>query len=135
MTNFFSLTVTERQTDMSTNQTPVKRGITPGKLLVQGGTVVALVLLIVIFFAVRPDVFLSFTNVRNILYQVAILAIIAAAQTVTMVVGDFDLSVGATSSLAGAVAGAQMIAGTPMWIAILIALGVGLVVGVINGAL
>jgi ribose transport system permease protein len=120
---------------MSTNQTPVKRGITPGKLLVQGGTVVALVLLIVIFFAVRPDVFLSFTNVRNILYQVAILAIIAAAQTVTMVVGDFDLSVGATSSLAGAVAGAQMIAGTPMWIAILIALAVGLVVGVINGAL
>jgi ribose transport system permease protein len=26
----------------------------------------------------RPDVFLSFTNVKNILYQVAILAIIAA---------------------------------------------------------
>jgi ribose transport system permease protein len=120
---------------MSTNQTLAKRGSTLGKLLAQGGTVVALVVLIVIFFAVRPDVFLTFTNVRNILYQVAILAIIAAAQTVTMVVGDFDLSVGATSSLAGAVAGAQMIAGTPMWTAILIALAVGLVVGVINGAL
>ena len=46
----------------------------------------------------RPDVFLSFGNVRNILSQVAILAIIAGAQTIVMVVGDFDLSVAATST-------------------------------------
>ncbi len=63
----------------------------------------ALVLLIPFFFAMRPDVFLSFTNVNNILYQVAILAIIAGAQTIVMVVGDFDLLVAATAALAGSV--------------------------------
>ena len=75
-----------------------------GQTLLASGTVLALVVLIIFFFAMRPDVFLSFTNVRNILYQVAILAIIAGAQTIVMVVGDFDLSVAATAALAGSVA-------------------------------
>ena len=82
-----------------------------GQTLLSSGTVLALVVLIVFFFAMRPDVFLSFTNVRNILYQVAILAIIAGAQTIVMVVGDFDLSVAATSALAGAVAASLMLGG------------------------
>ena len=55
-------------------------------------------MLILFFFAMRPDVFLTFTNVRNILFQVSILAIIAGAQTLVMVVGDFDLSLAATSA-------------------------------------
>jgi ribose transport system permease protein len=106
-----------------------------GGRLLQGGTILALVLLILFFLAMRPDVFLSFTNVRNILYQVAILAIIAVAQTIVMVVGDFDLSVGATSALAGAVAGAMMTDGMPIGVAIVVALLVGLGVGVANGLL
>ena len=77
-----------------------------GNRLLQGGTIAALIVLVLFFFLMRPDVFLSFVNVRNILYQVSILAIIAGAQTVVMVVGDFDLSVGATSALAGATAAA-----------------------------
>jgi ribose transport system permease protein len=105
------------------------------RVLLQGGTVVALVVLIAFFFAMRPDVFLTFVNVKNILFQVSILAIIAGAQTLVMVVGDFDLSVGATSSLAGAVAASLMISGTPMWSAVLIAMLVGLLVGVFNGVL
>ena len=84
-----------------------------GQTLLASGTVLALVVLIVFFFAMRPDVFLSFTNVRNILYQVAILAIIAGAQTIVMVVGDFDLSVAATSALAGAVAASMMLERRP----------------------
>ncbi len=68
-------------------------------------------MLVAFFFAMRPDVFLTFVNVKNILFQVSILAIIAGAQTLVMVVGDFDLSVGATSSLAGAVAASLMLSG------------------------
>lgn len=108
---------------------------TAGRSLLQGGTVVALIVLVIFFFVMRPDVFLSFTNVRNILFQVSILAIIAGAQTVVMVVGDFDLSVAATSSLAGAVAASMMLGGTPVPVAILTALLVGLLVGLVNGLL
>jgi ribose transport system permease protein len=106
-----------------------------GKFLVQGGTTIALIALIAFFFAMRPDVFLTFTNVRNILYQVSILAIIAGAQTLVMVVGDFDLSLAATSSLAGAVAAQLMLDGLPTWLAFLIALAVGLGIGLANGLL
>ncbi|HEV7957709.1 MAG TPA: hypothetical protein VGP10_11210, partial [Marisediminicola sp.] len=104
-----------------------------GQTLLASGTVLALFVLVLFFFAMRPDVFLSFTNVRNILYQVAILAIIAGAQTIVMVVGDFDLSVAATSALAGAVAASLMLSGVPISIAILAALIVGLLIGLANG--
>ncbi|MEV1129251.1 ABC transporter permease [Agromyces sp. NPDC049794] len=106
-----------------------------GQTLLASGTVMALVVLIIFFFAMRPDVFLGFTNVRNILYQVAILAIISGAQTIVMVVGDFDLSVAATSALAGAVASSMMLGGTPVPVAILVGLAVGLLVGLVNGVL
>lgn len=101
----------------------------------QGGTVVALLVLIAVFTIVRPDVFLSFGNLRNILEQISILTIIAAAQTLVMVVGDFDLSVGTNATLAGATAAAMMATGTPVPIAILAALAVGALVGVVNGFL
>ena len=95
----------------------------------------ALVVLIAFFFAMRPDMFLSFTNVHNILYQVAILAIVAGAQTIVMVVGDFDLSVAATAALAGAVAASLMLGGAPVAVAIFAGLVVGLLIGLVNGPL
>ncbi len=118
-----------------TTGAPVRTRTSIGKFLVQGGTTIALIALIVFFFAMRPDVFLTFTNVRNILFQISILAIISGAQTLVMVVGDFDLSLAATSSLAGAVAASMMLDGTSTWTAILVALAVGLLIGIGNGLL
>lgn len=106
-----------------------------GTMMLHGGTVVALIVLILFFFIMRPDVFLTFINIRNILYQVSILAIIAAAQTMVMVVGDFDLSVGANSSLAGAVTASLMLGSTPIPVAILAGLIVGTLIGLFNGYL
>jgi ribose transport system permease protein len=105
------------------------------QLFWQGGTVVALIVLIGFFTMARPDVFLSFGNIRNILEQIAILTIIAAGQTVVMVVGDFDLSVGTNATLSGATAAALMIGGTPVPLAILAAVCVGILVGAVNGFL
>lgn len=127
------MTTTERNTTASTAVVGGARSA--GRMLLHGGTLVALIVLVIFFFAMRPDVFLTFTNVKNILYQVSILAIIAGAQTVVMVVGDFDLSVGATSALAGAVAASLMLGGVPMGVAILAALIVGLLIGLANGLL
>ncbi|QCU76985.1 ABC transporter permease [Citricoccus sp. SGAir0253] len=101
----------------------------------QGGTVIALVALIAVFGALSPAGFLSLGNLTNILAQVAILTIIAAAQTMVMVTGHFDLSVGTTATLSGASASALMLAGLPVPVAILLGLGVGLAVGMVNGFL
>jgi ribose transport system permease protein len=127
--------MTTTNTQPPPTKVPAQPRTSIGKFLVQGGTTIALIALILFFFAMRPDVFLSFTNVRNILFQVSILAIIAGAQTVVMVVGDFDLSLAATSSLAGAVAASLMLGGVPTPVAILVALIVGLLIGLVNGLL
>ncbi|HEY4615121.1 MAG TPA: ABC transporter permease [Citricoccus sp.] len=127
----------------NTTQTPdtvpaveVHQDRTPmSQMLWQGGTIIALIALVVIFGVLRPGAFLSFGNMTNILAQVAILTIIAAAQTVVMVTGHFDLSVGTTATLAGATASALMINGMPVSLAIVVGLLVGTAVGVVNGIL
>ncbi|WP_221585924.1 ABC transporter permease [Microbacterium sp. G2-8] len=123
------------QTDTLTVQAaaPEKKPVLPW--IWQSSTIIALVALVVVFTTIGGGVFLTPGNVTNILYQVAILAIIAIAQTIVMVVGDFDLSVGTTATLAGATAGALMIGGTPIPTAILIALAVGAAIGAVNGIL
>jgi ribose transport system permease protein len=101
--------------------------------------------LIAFFGALYPTTFLSQQNLLiNILDTVSFLVIVAAAQTIVMVVGDFDLSVGGLAALATSFAAALLatttLAGAPqdpgfVPLAIAIGLGVGLIGGIVNGVL
>jgi ribose transport system permease protein len=105
----------------------------------------ALVALLVLFGSLYPDTFLSRSNlVDNILGQVAVVAIVAAVQTIVMVVGDFDLSVSGLAALAmvscAVIVNTATIDGTPkdagsVVLAVLLGLLVGLVGGMLNGLL
>ncbi|GGA69530.1 dolichyl-phosphate beta-glucosyltransferase [Pseudoclavibacter endophyticus] len=128
------MTATESTTAPSAPPQPSERP-SIGVWFWQGGTIIALLMLIIVFGAMRPDAFLSVGNIRNILEQVAILTIIAAAQTVVMVVGDIDLSVGTNATLSGATAAVLMTTATPTSVAIIAGLAVGTLVGLINGVL
>ncbi len=99
------------------------------------GTFAGFLLMIAIFALLRPGIFLSANNLRNITEQVAILAIVSTTMTLVMVVGDFDLSVGALASLCGVVAANMMIGGMGMGPSLAIALGVGAIAGMLNGVL
>ncbi|MBR2657075.1 MAG: ABC transporter permease [Loktanella sp.] len=93
-------------------------------------------LAIVVFFAVNlPDTFLTARNLLNISQQISMLAVVAAAMTVVMVMGDFDLSVGAMASLSGVVAAALFVQGWSVPSAVTVALLVGLIGGLLNGVL
>ena len=76
-----------------------------GRWLRTYGTFLGFLAIFAIFALLRPAVFLSLNNLRNITEQVAILAIVSTTMTVVMVVGDFDLSVGTLASLCGVVVG------------------------------
>lgn len=103
----------------------------------------ALVAIVAFFGVLYPDTFLSRTNlVTNVLEVVTFLVIVAAGQTVVMVVGDFDLSVGGVAALSTAVT-ASMIAtttldgqptepGSVLW-AVILGLLVGIACGVLSG--
>lgn len=107
--------------------------------------VLALGALFAFFSLLYPDTYFTKTNIlSNILGQVTFLAIIASVQTVVMVIGEFDLSVGGMAALsAGAAAtvlttqtidGLAREPGSLVW-AIALCLLVGLICGVLNGLL
>jgi ribose transport system permease protein len=105
----------------------------------------ALLAIVGLFGALYPTTFLTQQNLLvNVLDTVSYLIIVAAAQTIVMVVGDFDLSVGGLAALATSFTAAMIatttLAGAPQEpgfvpLAIAIGLTVGLVCGLVNGVL
>lgn len=105
-----------------------------GELVARGGVLIALVLVIAAFGIARPDSFLTLNNLTAILQQAAAPAILAIGLTVPLALGEFDLSIGSMVGLGGASAVALItLDGVPWPAAVLIALLIGLAVGVING--
>jgi ribose transport system permease protein len=92
-----------------------------------------IILLAAIGLAHAVPEFLGRQNVSAILLSLADQGIIAVGMTVLLVSGGFDLSVGSTAALAGAVTAIWLTAGIPVAAAILLGLGTGAVVGLANG--
>lgn len=86
-----------------------------------------LVLLYLITSVIEPS-FFGFAGIRNVLLFAAPLGILAAAQTVLMLTGGIDLSVAMIATGAAYVAGNQSPSGA------VVAIGLGLLVGVLAGA-
>lgn len=99
------------------------------------GPLLGMALIVVTFWVLKPDTFMTVQNWLNISQQVSMLLVVAVTMTVVMVMGDFDLSVGAMASLAGVVAGVLFVQGWPVPMALGAALLVGLAGGVFNGVL
>lgn len=100
------------------------------------GTLIGLLLLVVLFTTLDSrGIFLTTGNLTNVLEQIAVLAMVACVQTVVMVVGDFDLSVGALASLVGVITAQLLVGGMAVPVAVLVALLVGLAAGALNGLL
>jgi ribose transport system permease protein len=102
-----------------------------------------LLLALVLALAIFEPRFLGVFNIFNVLRNAAALAIVAAGQMLVLIVGGFDLSIGAVIALTSAVTAKTMAAAGAAWpdqVGIAIALGVlaglacGFAVGLINGA-
>lgn len=89
----------------------------------------------VVFFAIASPYFFAPNNLLNIGAAIAIVGIVAVGETIVILGGGFDLSVGATMAAAGMVVAHLVNQDLPLASAIIGALIVGLLVGVINGAI
>lgn len=96
------------------------------------GLVAALVIEVV-FFSIRSPYFLDATNVANIGRAMTIVGIVAIGQTIVIIAGGFDLSVGSVMGAAGMIAAYTVNNGAGTWIALLSAVALGAIVGVVNG--
>ena len=98
------------------------------------GTVFGLVILGIVF-ALLSDIFLTSTNITNVLIQSGTNAIIAVGMTYVIISGNIDISVGASLALSYCV-GAKLMADTDnVILGVVVALIVGILLGVFNGSL
>ena len=80
-------------------------------------------------------IFLSPRNIYNLFMQSALIATLAVGITVVLLLGDIDLSAAATAGVCAALLGVLVIAGIPGWVACIIVMGVGIVMGAAQGLL
>ena len=98
--------------------------------------VLGIVVLTLLFYALRPQTFLTPLNLTNLLVQAAPIILLAMGLIFVLLLGDIDLSAGVVSGVCAAVS-AQLLAesGASWWVAILGALVTGLVIGLVTGTL
>jgi ribose transport system permease protein len=113
----------------------IPRRLDPGDLLQRFGLVIAWLIVIAVFGALKPDVFLTQANFSTIFGSQAVIVILTLGLLIPLTAGDYDLSIAGVLSVAAmivAVLNAKH--GVPIGLAILAALAAGLLVGIINGA-
>lgn len=105
-----------------------------------------LILLVIAFALLQPN-FLNPLNLLNVLRQVSISGLIAIGMTFVILTAGIDLSVGSLVALCGLAAayvskgglesrfaiGAAEQAGNPVWMAVAVAISVGMIAGAIQG--
>ena len=103
----------------------------------QGGEIIALVLLVVVFTLINPDSFLTVVNIQTILDQASTPLIIGVGATLVILLGCIDLSVEGLMSACGLAfvllsANSRDAGSLGPW-AILIGVGLGAALGLANG--
>jgi len=98
------------------------------------GIFIVLVVVLVVLSVLSPS-FATVSNLFSLLLNGAVIAFLALGQTFVLLTGGIDLSTGATVAMTGVLAAVFMADGVPWPVAALLAVGAGLVLGVINGLL
>lgn len=129
----------ERSVD-APGEPEVRRRPGANRLLGWGERYALLLLLVAAagFFTVygpTADTFPTSGNIRILLAGQSVLAIIALAALIPLVCQQFDLSVGAIAGVSSVFTAAAFSSGTPMLLAILLGIGIGLLAGTINALL
>ena len=99
-----------------------------------------LIVIYLIFTALAPDIFPGWVNMRSVIQNVSILAILGIAMTYVIITSGIDLSVGSVLVFSGVVAAKAMVAiGGDGWgtafVGIIVSIVCGIAWGVLNGAL
>ena len=124
---------------MSTQATTLNSKKSVGALVKDWMSLVGIAILIVVFSIISyvkfgAQYFLTWSNWKNILLQSSTVAIVALGQSIMLLTGNFDLSLGRMVCLTSCVGAILMKnVGMSTGLAILIMFAIGLAVGAVNG--
>jgi len=79
--------------------------------------------------------FLSYGNLSAVMLRMSELSMLAIAETIVLIAGGFDLTIGAVMALSATVFGTLYVAGLPFPLLVVLALASGVAVGLVNGLL
>jgi ribose/xylose/arabinose/galactoside ABC-type transport system permease subunit len=96
------------------------------------GAMVALIPIMIILTFIAPN-FMTQNNLTNVGRQSAILSIVAIGQTLVLISGGIDLSVGATIAFSAVVLATLTASGISPFVALPAALAAGMSIGLLNG--
>jgi putative multiple sugar transport system permease protein len=100
----------------------------------QIGIFIALIAIVILFQVLTQGVLLNPQNVSNVIVQNSYVLILAIGMVMVIIAGHIDLSVGSVVGFIGAVAGVLSVRmGLPWWLAIILCLLLGAVVGAWQG--
>jgi ribose transport system permease protein len=105
------------------------------RVAADGGVVIFLLLLIAAFSIALPDKFPTTANFQTILGSQAVPTLLALAVVIPLVAGEFDLSVGGTLGVTSVFTAWAASKGMAVPLVFLSAIGIGCLVGAINGFL
>ena len=90
-------------------------------------------ILLMVVTATMSDVFFTQRNLSNLMRQAVTNGVLSLGMLIVILTGGIDLSVAPIVALTGIMVAGFSNQGLPLWLAILICLGVGTAVGAING--
>ena len=102
----------------------------------KNGIFLALIAVIVLFSITTDGILLRPQNISNLIVQNGYILILAIGMVLVIVAGHIDLSVGSIAAFIGAISGVFVSAdflGLPWWLAVILSLAVGAVVGAWQG--
>lgn len=105
-----------------------------GAIIGEYGAYIALALLVIVISCISPE-FRTGSNLLNLLRQASFNGLIAFGMTCVILSDGIDLSVGSTFALSAIICAELLVKGVPSYIAILIALVVGVLLGCVSGIL
>ena len=98
------------------------------------GMIIALVVIAIFFQITTNGILFRPLNITNLVLQNGYILVLAVGMVLVIVTGKIDLSVGSVAGFIGSIAGVMMVDnGWPVWLAVLISLVVGCIVGAWHG--
>lgn len=120
---------------LTTNENQAKPGFaTVIKRQLQQSLAFASLVVIFVFFAFSNPAFATLSNINGILLSTAVIGLLAVGTTFVIITAGIDLSIGTGVTLTSVLAAfAMKNLGFPVWLGILVGIGTGALIGLING--
>ena len=100
------------------------------------GMFIALFIIMAVFAVATDGLFISSRNIVNLVNQTGYIAVLAVGMTLVIVIRHIDLSVGFLAGFLGAVAAIALVSwGLPVYVAIPLILGLGILAGLLTSSL